>query len=213
MHTVIKRSNLRAGALVMMFMLSGCASMDKDECLTVDWRTIGYEDGAAGYRGDRIAQHRKACAKHGVSPDLSAYQSGRDQGLREYCRPQNGFRLGANGGDYSGFCPAELDGAFANAYQSGRQLYTLESRVANAAHAIDSKRRSLNAAEEDIVKKSALAISSSATGEERALAVVDLKQLAERVGRLKSEIRQLEEERVLYERDLADYRASVEYVR
>ena len=213
MHTRSLRWKLCAAALVATLALSGCASMDKDECLTVDWRTIGFEDGVAGYSGERIGQHRKACAKHGVSPDLEAYRIGREEGLREYCRPQNGFRVGARGGGYSGFCPADLDEAFVSAYQSGRQLYVLESRLANATHQLESKRRALNHVEEDIVSKSALAISSDATGEERALAVVDVKQLAERVGRLKAEIRQLEEERVHCERDLEDYQAQMQDIR
>jgi hypothetical protein len=213
MHAQNSRSKFFAAALVASLALSGCASMDKDECLTVDWRTIGFEDGAAGYSGDRIGQHRKACAKHGVTPDLAAYRAGREEGLREYCRPQNGFRLGAGGGSYEGFCPADLDDAFVSAYQSGRQLHVLESRLASATHQLESKRRSLNRTEEDIVSKSALAVSSDATGEERALAVVDVKQLAERVGRLKAEIRQLEEERLRCERDLADYRAQLPEIR
>jgi uncharacterized small protein (DUF1192 family) len=213
MHAQNMRSKLCAGALVATLVLSGCASMDKDECLTVDWRTIGFEDGAAGYSGDRIGQHRKACAKHGVSPDLAAYREGREEGLREYCRPQNGFRLGAQGGGYGGFCPADLEDAFVSSYESGRQLYTLESRLANATHQLESKRRALNNAEEDLVKRSAVAVSSDATAEERALAVVDVKQFAERIGRFKSEIRQLEEERVHCERDLEDYRAQVQYIR
>lgn len=77
--------------------LGGCASMNKDECLALDWRTIGYEDGVAGHSGDRVAQHRKACGKHGVVPDLDRYQQGRSEGLQEFCRPIAGFRYGARG--------------------------------------------------------------------------------------------------------------------
>ncbi|MET0809299.1 MAG: DUF2799 domain-containing protein [Pseudoxanthomonas sp.] len=95
--TAVLSLGLLLSALLIL-ALSGCATMNKDECLTVDWRTVGYEDGVAGRSGDRIAQHRKACAKHGVAPDLDAYQSGRDQGLREYCQPDNGYQLGARGG-------------------------------------------------------------------------------------------------------------------
>ena len=30
-----------------VFLLAGCAAkMSKDECRTVDWRTVGYEDGS-----------------------------------------------------------------------------------------------------------------------------------------------------------------------
>jgi hypothetical protein len=213
MEARIIQSAVRVGALVVALALSGCASMDEEECLTVDWRTIGFEDGAAGYAGDRIASHRKACAKHGVTPDLGLYRSGREEGLREFCRPASGYRLGAQGGGYGGVCPADLEHEFLSAYGSGRQLYTLESRVANATHQLDSKRRELNRAEDDVVKKSALAIDRDSTGEQRAQAVVDLKQLAERMGRLKVEIRELEEDRVQYERDLQDYRATVEPIR
>ncbi len=198
-------------ALTLGLVLSGCATMSEEECLTVDWRTVGYEDGAAGYSGDRIGQHRKACAKHGVTPNLAEYQLGRDAGLREYCVPANGFRLGAQGSSYSGLCPADLDGDFAAAYESGRHLHTLQSRLQNAVYRLDSKRHELEDVEKEIVRKSALAISSDATAEERAQAVVDVKHLAERSGRLKEEIQQLERDRVHFERDLADYRATLSF--
>jgi Protein of unknown function (DUF2799) len=202
---------MRVGAIFAVLALSGCASMNRDECLTVDWRTIGFEDGAAGRSSERIGEHRKACAKHGVSPDLASYQAGRDEGLREYCRPANGFRLGAQGGGYNGMCPEDLDPAFVSAWETGRRLYTLQSRFDSANYQLNAKRKALENAEEDIVTKSALVISSDSTPEERAQAIVDVKQLAERVGRLKGEIRQLEADRVLYERDLEDYRATLVY--
>jgi len=204
------RSMLRTGAALALIALSGCATMDREECLTVDWRTVGYEDGVAGYSGDRIGEHRKACAKHGVTPDLTAYQAGRQEGLREFCTPSNGFRLGSQGGSYSGMCPSDLDPAFSDAFHDGHQLYVLESRLSNVNYEINAKRGSLHNAESDIVSRSALAISSTATGEERAQAVVDVKNLGERVGRLKNEIRQLEDERVHCERDLEDYRATLQ---
>src|SRR3989337_3049438 len=107
MRTPTYGSMLRASTAILLLALSACATMDRNECLTVDWQTVGFEDGVAGYSGDRIGQHRKACAKHGVTPDLTAYQAGREEGLREYCVPANGFRLGSQGGSYSGMCPAE----------------------------------------------------------------------------------------------------------
>lgn len=186
--------------------IGGCASMSESECLTVDWRTIGFEDGVAGYPGDRIAQHRKACAKHGVSPDLSLYQAGRDEGLREYCQPANGYRLGAQGSGYGGVCPAGLDQPFVEAYESGRELYALQARVSNAANQLDAKRRELNRVEDEIVRKSAVIVGGESSNEDRAQALVDTKQLAERVGRLKAEIRQLEKDRVRFEEELENYR-------
>lgn len=213
MRTPTYKSMLRTGAAMVLVALSGCASMNRDECLTVDWRTVGFEDGAAGYSGDRIGQHRKACAKHGVTPDLAAYQAGREAGLREYCVPVNGFRLGSQGGSYSGMCPADLEPSFADAYESGRELHALQARLSSVSRQIETKRGDLHDAEADIVTRSAVAISSEATAEERAQAVLDVKHLGELVGRLKSEIRRLEEDRVHRERDLEDYRATLQLSR
>jgi hypothetical protein len=195
--------------LLALAALGGCATMNKDECLTVDWRTVGYEDGAAGYAGDRIGQHRKACAKYGVTPNLAEYQAGRDAGLREYCVPANGFRLGSQGGSYNGLCPADLENAFVAAYDSGQHLYTLQSRVQNTSSRLYSDRQEVERAEQDIITQSAFAIASDSSAEQRAQAVVDVKHLSERVGRLKEEIRQLESDQVVYERDLEDYQAQL----
>lgn len=200
---------LAAGLVFGMLAVSGCSTMNKSECLTVDWQTIGYEDGVAGYSGERIAQHRKACAKYGVTPDLARYQSGRDQGLHEFCRPENGFRLGAGGAGYGGVCPANLEGAFVNAYGAGRQLFNLQAQVSNAQRELGERHRELDEVENEIVHKSAVIVSSDSTGEERAAALVDTKHLAERSVHLKEEIRQLGEDRVRYEHDLDEYRASL----
>jgi hypothetical protein len=189
--------------------LSGCASMNKDECLAVDWRTVGYEDGAAGRAGERIAEHRKACAKYGVTPDLVAYQAGRSQGLREYCRPQTGYQLGEHGGSYGGVCPADMESEFTAAYESGRELYNLRSRVAAAASRLDAAHRELEHAEHEIVEQSALILSNDASSEARAQALVSAKDLAEKVGRLKGEIADLERDKARCERDLANYQGWV----
>jgi hypothetical protein len=197
-----------AGLSFVALAMSGCATMNRNECVAVDWKTIGYEDGVAGYSGDRIAEHRKACARYGITPDLGLYQAGREQGLQEYCRPQNGFRVGARGSTYNGICPAELEGAFVNAYESGRQLYALESRVSNATSHLNSARHELDHVEHEIVEKSAVLVSNDSSNEDRAHALVSTQQLAERAGRLKAEIVELERDKLRCERDLDDYRAA-----
>jgi hypothetical protein len=182
--------------------------MNKEECLAVDWRTVGYEDGVAGYSGDRISQHRKACAKYGVQTDLDQYQSGRAQGLQEYCKPANGYRLGSRGGSYGGVCPADLEDGFVNAFEVGHQLYALGSRVSEAKSQLSSKRRELERVEHGIVQSAATAISKDTSKEERADAVADTAELAERAGRLKEEIRRLERDTVRFEHEYEEYRAN-----
>ncbi len=188
-------------------LLGACAAkMSKDECRTVDWRTVGYEDGVAGQPGDRIGEHRRACAEYGVTPDLNAYLAGRTAGLREYCQPHNGYRAGANGYTYFDTCPAELAEAFEIAYDEGRALYVRERRVTDTEEQIEDKRREIRRLEDRVAESAFDVIDTTATAEERTQAVLDTKQAAERIGRLKAEITELEKERARYQAELDAYR-------
>jgi hypothetical protein len=190
--------------------LTGCASkMSKDECRTVDWRTVGYEDGVAGRPGDRIGEHRRACAEHGVTPDLNAYLAGRDAGLREYCQPHNGYRAGAHGYTYYDTCPADLAPRFVQAYDEGRALYVRERQVTDAEEAIEYRRREIRRLEDRVAESAFDVIDTQATPEQRAQGVLDTKQAAERIGRLRAEIADLEKERARYQAELDAYRATV----
>lgn len=185
---------------------SGCATMSGDECMTSDWSAIGYEDGSRGYTMDRLAKHRKACAKHGVTPDFSAYQNGRDQGLVEYCQPNRGFGVGSNGGSYSGVCDVNLEGDFLDAYNAGYQLYTLRSDVNRATSAIQSKEHELKRIEDSVSGKEAALISDETTQNERVALLADVKELAERTGRLETEIKNLYAVRARSQVELEHYR-------
>jgi Protein of unknown function (DUF2799) len=206
------RLTLTVGILAAMAALAGCNSMSEKECLSTDWRTVGYEDGVNGYSGDRIGRYRNACSEHGVTPNLGDYQSGREQGLREFCKPVNGFRVGARGGGYSGVCPSELDQSFADAYQSGRQLYTLRSRVGSTQGEIYSMHAELEQIDRDLITVGAQILDPTTTNEQRAQLLVDSKHMAERKGEIKARIPQLESELVVYQRELHDYRATLTYV-
>jgi hypothetical protein len=199
-----------AALLAAACWLAACsATMSKDECRAVDWRTVGYEDGVAGHSGERIGQHRKACAEYGVTPDLDAYRAGRAEGLREYCQPHNGYRAGVSGAPYYDSCPSELAPAFVAAYQSGRELYVRERRVADADAAIAYRRREVARLESSVADRALTVMSETATADERAQAVLDTKHAAERIGRLKSEIATLERDRARYQQELEAYRSTV----
>jgi hypothetical protein len=188
--------------------LGGCATLNENECRTMDWQTIGYEDGGRGHGAERIGQHRKACAKYGIA---TAYQRGRESGLREYCRPANGFRAGAAGRNYGGVCPADLEEDFLDAYESGHHLYELRARVSEIESHIGSKHDELEHAEKTLAQTSATIIASDSTPERRAQALIDAKHLAEDIGRLKSEIEHLEADLAVSQRDVDSYRATLRY--
>ena len=192
-------------AIAALMILSGCATMSGDECLTSDWRAIGYEDGSQGYGSDRLSQRRKACAKHGVTPDFQVYQDGRTEGLKEYCQPQRGFNLGVGGGRYNGVCPSHLEPGFLDAYRTGSQLHSLRSNVNSANYQISAKERELEDLQDTVRAKEADLIASETTVQDRVLILADLKELSERKGQIEAEIVGLIEDRVVYEQQLASY--------
>ena len=189
--------------------LSGCATMSGDECLTSDWEAIGYEDGARGYSSDQLGSRRKACAKHGVTPDFSAYQRGREQGLAEYCQPGRGFSVGSGGGRYNGVCSAHNEADFLDAYNAGHQLYALRSNVNRATNAINARERELDRIREDMTAKEVALISSETTSEERVVLLLDLKELSERTGQLEAEIKDLYDERARHQVELEHYQVAL----
>lgn len=182
--------------------------MNKAECMTVDWRTVGYEDGVAGKSSERIGEYRKACAAHGVTPDLQTYLSGRDQGLREYCQPDTGYQLGVRGNGLNSSCPADLKESFEAAYHSGYQLYSVRARVANAQDELDSAHRELTQIDENLISTSTLVLARDTDNVARAQALLDAKNMAQRKGQLTARIPELE--RVVHEsqRELDNYLAS-----
>jgi uncharacterized small protein (DUF1192 family) len=201
---------MRVLPLLSSLLLAGCsATLSKDECRTVDWRTVGYEDGVAGRPGDQIGRHRQACAEHGVTPDLDAYRAGRTEGLREYCQPNNGYRAGASGAVYYDSCPPDLAPAFVASYEAGRELYVLERRVDDADAGIAARRAEIVRLEDAVVRRGFQLVDTNATPEQRTQALLDTKQIGERIGRLKSEIEALEKDRERYARELEAYRATL----
>lgn len=194
-------------AAIAALALSGCAGMGKDECRAMDWRTVGYEDGATGQGIERLTSRRQACSKHGVAPDLDAYLAGRDEGLLEFCRPANGFRVGARGRDYAGICPAHLDLAFTDAYQAGRTLWQLETQVRDTTRGIVNRRAQVEEIDTALLGIGYAIVGENRTPEERAQALLDTRSLTDRRGRLVVEMEALERALPGYEAELADYRA------
>lgn len=203
------RKYLNLLAVTALLGLGGCATMSADECLTVDWTTVGFEDGSRGYTSDRLGSHRKACAKHGVAPDFAAYQSGHAQGVEAFCQPGRAFSYGENGGNYNGVCPADMEPAFLEAYNAGYKLHSLRASVSTAGSMIYSKEQELDRTEKRIAAAEAQLISDETTSEQRVLLLDELKELAERSGELEAEIKQLIADKARIEQELSYYESTV----
>lgn len=126
--------------------------MDKNECLNADWYAVGLEDGARGRALERLGDHRRACAKHNVTPDSARYLAGRSDGLKSFCTYERGFSEGRAGNAHAAGCPQ--DSGFLPGYYRGRELHDLNRRLDEVNKEIA---RSKNALKEGIANPRARA--------------------------------------------------------
>ena len=170
--------------------------MTPDECLNADWRTVGYEDGVRGIGGDGIQRHRRACAKVDVVPDFDAYQRGREEGLRQFCRPAKGYALGRSGRAYQGVCPDDLEPAFLDGYDDGLAIYRLEQDMFTVLREIRGIDAQIEDAEDDVADREDSLDEDELTSAER-------KELRAEVRELVAIITDLQRDREILVRELA----------
>ena len=181
----------RALILSLGLLAGGCASMNEDECRVADWHAIGYEDGVRGASAAHIGERREACAEHGITPDFAAYQKGREEGLREFCTPASGYRLGRNGRSVSAVCPADLSAEFRDAYKSGREIHEAAVVVGTTQSKLRHKKQELAEVRSSLTTKAGELISPSTDTERRITLLVEIQDLTSRKGRLEGEINRL----------------------
>lgn len=165
--------------------------MSDDECRLADWRTIGYEDGVSGRPASHVGERREACADHGVTPDLAAYRQGRDEGLREYCTPASGYRLGRKGQRLHVVCPSELQGDFRDAYKSGREIYQAAAVVRATKSRLQRKKRELEEVRSALTTNAGELVAPGTDTERRIELLVETGDLASRKKTLENEINKL----------------------
>lgn len=182
---------IAAVLLASLVVLSGCATLSEEECLTADWYSIGFEDGSNGYPASRIGSHREACAKHGVTPDLRDYQDGHEEGLLSFCTARNGFSKARNGYQYNGICPPSLEPDFLDGYQAGREIYAVTSEISTLEREQRSNENELETSQRRLTEMEAMLFSESLTEEERRAAYDEITRLRERQGELRSRNEQL----------------------
>jgi ribosome modulation factor len=104
-------------------MLSGCATMSKEECINANWRSLGYSDGARGVHYSYLDKRREACGEYAVVPDNDAYMSGWNEGIRGFCTSDRGYRYGVAGKAYNHICPADVEADFLTGWRQGIRRY------------------------------------------------------------------------------------------
>jgi hypothetical protein len=187
--------------IAIIGILSGCATLSKEECLAADWMVIGDADGAAGYAPqERFAGHTKACAKIGVVPDQTLWNQGYQKGVIRYCTPQNGLSVGEAGKSYANVCPLNSSASFQQAYDLGKKAYDIR-------RSIDSRKSSISSRQTQISEK--FKTIASLTPAQQVAAQYELAELNRLNSDDQAEISRLTGELALANRDIQDFRLQI----
>lgn len=187
--------------LAAALLAGGCVTTGEKECRAADWRQVGFEDGARGRAPGYVARHRDTCAQYGVSPDLERYRVGRESGLQRYCTAGNGFELGRGGGDYGGLCPADLEGRFVTAWQTGRRLHRLQTSIEQMRRDEELKRSELARLEARSQNVATLLRAGGLSVRNRELLTREYGLLQSNITRLRTDARVLELEAAKLQRE------------
>lgn len=122
-------SLLKLCLLSGVVLLSGCATLSKEECKIGNWQAIGYSDGVAGYYPDRLISHAEACSKASVMPDNQAWERGRQMGLKQYCTASNAYTLGRRGTTFNKVCPVTTTDTLQQINRQGLESYRLNKQI------------------------------------------------------------------------------------
>jgi hypothetical protein len=183
-----------SAVLCAMLILAGCAGMDKSQCVTADWRTIGFEDGVVGKNESAIGEYRQDCAEHGVAPNLTAYRRGHAEGAERFCTRNNGFKVGRSGASYQNSCPTPLEPGFLVGFRDGQQLYQLQRAVSSARNALDKQQRELTKMEKDIVVKTELLVADGLKKDERITLLNEIESLKQNLFAVSAQLPVLEQD-------------------
>lgn len=173
-------------------VVSACSTLNKDECKTANWRTIGYEDGTRGYKASRIGQHRSACAEYGIRPNLNAYNAGRNEGLHHYCIPTTAYNKGLSGYSYNGVCAGYNEREFLDAFDHGLTIYKAKKRLKNLKNKYSEEENYIARLERRLHKKEDRLVSGKLSKVKALMLLNETKEMAEELGKAKSNLYHLD---------------------
>lgn len=171
-------------AIFCMALLSGCATLSKSECRNADWSLIGFEDASRGYAMDRIGQHRRACSKVDVVPDMTGYETGHKKGAHQYCTPARGYREGINGASYNGICPADLEQQFTRAYRDGQEIFQIKQRINSTASLLANYLQQIDQLYVDIASHEQAIVDSASSSVSRRESIAAIKTMQQQITEL-----------------------------
>jgi len=197
--------------VIITVSLQGCATQFQDECQTADWYTIGYQDGLQGLVARPVVEHHQACARQDATAQLAGYTQGRDDGLKQFCSPRNGFGLGLQGARYNGVCLADAEPEFLAAYEQGKEIFESELQVRRLGEILQVNASELRNLAVSVQQKEMELVAHDTTPKRRAALLSEMSDLRETVAMVETEISGIEVALEKESRHLQNLRGSIRY--
>lgn len=116
--------------IAVVVTMTGCATITRDQCSNLNPRSQGYADGQKGRTTEAMDKTMRTCQsgdRMGSIQDVSVFKNeylkAYQEGLKQYCTPENGERVGLLGEDYYGVCPKEVEAPFLKEYLYALKIY------------------------------------------------------------------------------------------
>lgn len=131
--------------ILLPALLAGCAVVSEEECHAGLWYERGLQDGARGRGQTLVYEIAQKCQEYGVRVDSDAWLRGHEEGVEQFCTPENGYRYGRRGRNYEGVCTGPTADLFLNSYKLGLADYRVEQEYRQLASRRDNLERQLYA--------------------------------------------------------------------
>lgn len=102
--------------------------MNEGECENGDWSQYGRKDAMEGKAHSKFFERRKTCYEYGIKGDEKSYRQGYEEGLRNYCTFENGFKIGSLGEKYAKICPSNSYKELARGHMIGINRFEEKKR-------------------------------------------------------------------------------------
>ncbi len=177
-------------SLGLSLSLVGCATLDRESCLTADWELIGFNDGVVGRSAERLEQHREACSDYGIVPQMEEYLQGYDRGVVRYCTATNGYKKARAGQVYPQACTADFFPDFERGFELGGEAFEQVERLKRATKEQDKLRKEQRADEREVSDKRDQLIADGISSDQRAGLLIDIDELQQQIAERSRLIRQ-----------------------
>lgn len=188
--------------LIAACLLAGCATLNKHECQHANWYAIGLEDGAQGHGIERIGQHRQACAKLGIVPEVEDYRAGLDEGHSRYCTNARGYQRGRSGQNNPQVCRGQAAVDFNQAYNLGREHYRLKGAITDLDQQMDDYQQRLTELAEEASSHEQQLLHKAQDADTRRHHLQSLRAIEQEIKEVHESITYLERELIVAQEDL-----------